>query len=32
VIALGAAPILLLGFVILPVGLIAAPAIIAGMF
>jgi len=32
VIALGIAPFLLLGIVILPVGMIAAPAFIAGMF
>lgn len=31
-IALGIAPFLLLGIVVLPVGMIAAPALIAGMF
>jgi hypothetical protein len=32
VIAIGVAPFLLLGIVIVPVGMVAAPAFIAGMF
>jgi hypothetical protein len=32
VIALGIAPFLLLGLVVMPVGMTVAPAIIAGMF
>jgi hypothetical protein len=31
-IALGIAPFLLLGLLVMPVGMIAAPALIAGMF
>jgi hypothetical protein len=31
-IVLGVAPFLLLGLLILPVGIVAAPALIAGMF
>jgi len=32
VIAVGVAPFLLLGVLVLPVGMIAVPALIAGMF
>jgi hypothetical protein len=32
VIAVGVAPFLLLGLVAMPVGIVAAPALIAGMF